>query len=89
MLWLTLFTLGLGCSSLQSSSHMDAPLITYDDPANLADVYAFLTERDGQKYLAVGLSTYPFEEPGIGPNKYNFDPDVLYQIHLSLGDDLT
>jgi len=71
-----------------ASSHMDAPLITYDDPANLADVYAFLTERDGDKYLAVGLSTYPFEEPGIGPNKYNFDPNVLYQIHVSTGEDL-
>ncbi len=73
---------------MQASSHMDAPLITYDDPANLADVYAFLTERDGEKRLVVGLSTYPFEEPGIGPNKYNFDPDVLYQIHLSLGDNV-
>ncbi len=74
--------------TLQASSHMDAPLITFDDPANLADVYAFLTEKEGQKYLSVGLSTYPFEEPGIGPNKYNFDPNVLYQIHLSMGDDV-
>ena len=78
-----------GIQSIHASSHMDAPLITYDDPANLTDVYAFVTQRDGQKYLNVGLSTYPFEEPGIGPNKYNFDPDVLYEIHLSLGDDLS
>ncbi|MCZ6671824.1 MAG: DUF4331 domain-containing protein [Verrucomicrobia bacterium] len=77
-----------GVQTSFASSHMDAPLITFDDPANLADVYAFLTERDGQKYLVVGLSTYPFEEPGIGPNKYNFDPGVLYEIHLSTGDDL-
>lgn len=71
-----------------ASSHMDAPLITFDDPANLADVYAFVAERDGVEHLVVGLSTYPFEEPGVGPNKYNFDPSVLYQIHLSLDDDL-
>lgn len=77
-----------GLRSTLASSHMDAPRITYDDPANLADVYAFVTERDGNKFLNVGLSTYPFEEPGIGPNKYNFDPEVLYQIHLSMGDDL-
>ncbi len=79
----------VGMDSLFASSHMDAPLITYDDPANLTDVYAFVAERNGEKKLVVGLSTYPFEEPGIGPNKYNFDPSVLYQIHLSMGDDLS
>lgn len=72
----------------EASSHMDAPLITLDPAANTTDVYAFLTERDGAKYLQVALSVYPHEEPGIGPNKYNFDDNVLYQIFLSLGDDL-
>ena len=33
-----------------ASSHMDAPLITLDDPANTTDVYAFLSE-DGIEYL--------------------------------------
>ena len=32
---------------------------------------------------------YPIEEPGIGPNKYNFDDDVLYQIHVATGSDVT
>src|SRR6185436_16260674 len=31
---------------------------------------------------------YPFEEPGIGPNKYNFDDDVLYEIHIATGNDV-
>src|SRR5262249_44542082 len=26
--------------------------------------------------------------PGIGPNKYNFDPNVLYQLHVAIGPDL-
>jgi hypothetical protein len=67
---------------------MDAPLITLDPAANTTDVYAFVTERDERKRLVVALATYPFEYPGIGPNKYNFDDDVRYAIHLSLGDDL-
>lgn len=71
-----------------ASSHMDAPLITLDDAANTTDVYAFVTEQDGLQYLTTALAVYPFEEPGIGPNKYNFDDDVLYEIHVSLGDDL-
>ncbi len=75
---------------LHASSHMDAPLITLDPAANTTDVYAFVAMRgtDNAKVLATSLAVYPFEEPGIGPNKYNFDDNVLYQIHVSLGNDL-
>ena len=71
-----------------ASSHMDAPLITLDDAANTTDVYAFVSMRDKTKYLTTALSVYPFEDPGIGPNRYNFDDNVLYTINLSLGNDL-
>lgn len=82
---LTLTSIGLF-----ASSHMDAPLITLDDAANTTDVYAFRSQsEDGsQQYLTTALSVYPFEEPGIGPNNYRFDDNVLYQIHVALGDDV-
>ena len=69
-----------------ASSHMDAPLITLDDAANTTDVYAFVAQKFGRKYLTTALAVYPHEEPGIGPNKYNFDDDVLYEIHVATGD---
>lgn len=72
----------------QASSHMDAPLITLDDAANTTDVYAFLSTRNGQKYLTAALSVYPFEEPGIGPNNFRFDDNVRYEIHVSTGKDV-
>ena len=72
-----------------ASSHMDAPLITLDPAANTTDVYAFVDQDGGAKNLVVALGVYPFEEPGIGPNKYNFDPNVLYEIHLALGTNYT
>ena len=72
-----------------ASSHMDAPLITLDPSANTTDVYAFVTEENSQRYLNVALSVYPHQEPGVGPNKYNFDDNVRYEIHLALGSDLT
>uniref|UniRef100_UPI0039C93A16 DUF4331 domain-containing protein n=1 Tax=Horticoccus sp. 23ND18S-11 TaxID=3391832 RepID=UPI0039C93A16 len=72
----------------RASSHMDAPLVTLDPAANTTDVYAFLNTRNNQKYLTVALGVYPHEEPGVGPNKYNFDDNVLYQIFLSRGADL-
>jgi hypothetical protein len=67
---------------------MDAPLITLDDAANTTDVYAFVQQEDGQKVLVTALGVYPFEEPGIGPNKFNFDDNVLYEIHVATGEDV-
>jgi Domain of unknown function (DUF4331) len=81
------FTFAAG--SATASSHMDAPLITLDDAANTTDVYAFVSEREGTRYLTTALALYPFEEPGIGPNKYNFDDAVLYEIHIATGSGLT
>lgn len=72
-----------------ASSHMDAPSITLDDPANTTDVYAFKSERPGGRgYLTTALAVYPFEEPGIGPNTFRFDGRVRYMIHVALGEDV-
>lgn len=78
----------LVAASAHGSSHMDAPLITLDDAANTTDVYAFVGTRGGEKVLQAALGVYPFEEPGIGPNKYNFDDNVLYAIHVATGADV-
>lgn len=73
---------------LWASSHMDAPLITLDPAANTTDVYAFVNGAGATKHLTVALGVYPHEEPGVGPNKYNFDDEVLYEIHVALGADV-
>jgi hypothetical protein len=85
----------LACASLAAprpafaSSHMDAPLITLDPSANTTDVYAFVANQpNGKKALEVALGVYPFEEPGVGPNKYNFDDNVLYEIIVATGADV-
>src|SRR5882724_5577384 len=91
-----LIPFGIACAALalapatsRASSHMDAPLIVRDPSANTTDVYAFV-DQDGDepKHLVVALGVYPHQEPGIGPNKYNFDDNVLYQIHVALGSDV-
>ena len=79
---------GLMAAPAFASSHMDAPLITRDPSANTTDVYAFVQEENGVKVLVTALGVYPHEEPGIGPNKYNFDDNVLYEIHVATGSDL-
>src|SRR5437867_1794592 len=75
-------------TSAWASSHMDAPLIVLDPAANTTDVYAFVQVENNVKSLVTALGVYPHQEPGIGPNKYNFDPNVLYQIHVALGHDV-
>ncbi len=77
-----------GAPRLTASSHQDAPLIVLDPAANTTDVYAFRSNTGNEKYLTVALAVYPFEEPGIGPNKYNFDDNVLYKIWVGTGKDL-
>ncbi|MDX2033047.1 MAG: DUF4331 domain-containing protein [Blastocatellia bacterium] len=72
-----------------ASSHMDAPLITRDPSANTTDVYAFVRpDANGNKALNLALGVYPHQNPGIGPNKYNFDENVRYEIHVALGSDI-
>src|SRR5215470_5413043 len=71
-----------------ASSHMDAPLIILDPAANTTDVYAFVDQDGNQKSLVLALGVYPHEEPGVGPNKYSFDDNVLYEIHVALGEDV-
>ena len=46
-----------------------------------------MSQKFGRKYLTTALAVYPHEEPGIGPNKYNFDDDVLYALHFDLDGD--
>ncbi|MBL9115802.1 MAG: DUF4331 domain-containing protein [Verrucomicrobiaceae bacterium] len=75
----------LPLSQTLASSHMDAPLVTLDPAANTTDVYAFVTSRNLTKYLTVALAVYPHEEPGVGPNRYNFDDRVLYRLHVATG----
>src|SRR5439155_13722387 len=72
-----------GVLPARASSHMDAPLVVLDPAANTTDVYAFVVVRNGVKFLDVGLAVFPHEEPGVGPNKYGFDQNVLYQIFLA------
>ncbi|MDB6147290.1 MAG: hypothetical protein JWO45_954 [Spartobacteria bacterium] len=88
MVFMTIGLVLLTTTPARSSSHMDAPLIVLDPAANTTDVYAFRSSSNNQEYLTVALAVYPFEEPGIGPNKYNFDDNVLYQIHVATGADV-
>jgi len=63
------------------SSHREAPGISKDPVADSTDLYAFVSpdQRDTVTLIA---NYIPAEEPGGGPNFYEFGDDVLYEIHI-------
>ena len=65
-----------------ASSHREAPSISKDPSADNTDVYAFVTPGNTVTLVA---NYIPAEEPAGGPNFYEWDPSVLYEIHIHNG----
>src|ERR1700685_3593676 len=63
------------------SSHREAPEISKDPVADSTDVYAFVSP-DRSDTVTLIANYIPLEEPGGGPNFYEFSDDVLYEIHV-------
>jgi hypothetical protein len=64
------------------SSHREAPEISKDPVADNTDLYAFVSP-DRPDYVTLIANFIPLQQPGGGPNFYEFGDDVLYQIHIS------
>jgi len=67
-----------------ASSHREAPSISKDPSADNTDVYAFVTP-DKTDTVTLVANYIPAEEPSGGPNFYEWDPSVLYEIHVHNG----
>lgn len=63
------------------SSHREAPGISGDPAADNTDVYAFVSPDDS-RFVTLIANFVPFEDPAGGPNFFEFDEDVLYEIHV-------
>lgn len=64
-----------------AASHREAPLIANDPAADITDFYIFRSWQDPDKAVMI-LNVIPGQEPGSGPNYFNFADDVLYEIHI-------
>ena len=65
----------------QASSHREAPLTAQDPTADNTDLYAFVSPDEPDKVTLIA-NFIPFQKPDGGPNFYNFDPNVVYEIHV-------
>ncbi|MGH9222197.1 MAG: DUF4331 domain-containing protein, partial [Vicinamibacterales bacterium] len=82
--FLALFVIFLLAYSMmpgQASSHREAPLTAQDPTADNTDLYAFVSPDEPDKVTLIA-NVIPFQKPDGGPNFYNFDPNVVYEIHI-------
>jgi hypothetical protein len=77
---LTLLSL-LIATPVFAASHREAPLIANDPTADITDFYFFRSWQDPDKAILI-MNVIPSQEPGSGPNYFNFSDDVLYEIHI-------
>lgn len=64
-----------------AASHREAPLIANDPAADITDFYIFRSWQESDKAILI-MNVIPGQEPGSGPNYFNFADDVLYEIHV-------
>src|SRR4051812_73074 len=86
LMMLGLATFGGNSGQVGASSHREAPMISDDPSADNTDLYAFVSP-DKPDTVTFVMCFWPFEEPSGGPNYFNFDPNVLYELHIdNVGD---
>src|SRR5262245_42080900 len=81
------FVLGVAAVPAGAASHREAPLMALDPAADITDVYAFvgydeanLGRAPADRTATLILNVVPGQEPSSGPNYYDFDDQVRYQI---------
>ena len=68
-------------SPAAASSHREAPLISNDPVADLADTFMWVDQKDPSKINLV-MTANPLENPADAPNYYGFGQNVRYQFNI-------
>ena len=93
LVWgLVLLCLAISTTSLQASSHREAPMIADDPLADNVDLYAFRSPANRNSIVFVATFV-PMQLPQGGPNYYQFGENIRYEIHIdnnpnTTGDDI-
>jgi Domain of unknown function (DUF4331) len=80
-------------STVEASSHREAPLIANDPLADNTDLYAFRSPDDTNT-VTILANYVPLQLPQGGPNYASFGENIRYEIHIkndagTVGDDIT
>jgi hypothetical protein len=79
-------------STVEASSHREAPLIANDPLTDNTDLYAFRSPDD-PNYITIIANYVPLQLPQGGPNFASFGENIRYEIHVkndanTTGDDI-
>ena len=75
-------------SSVNASSHREAPFITELPKVDATDFYMFNSYEPGREGFVTLIANYlPLQDSYGGPNYFSLDPDAMYEIHISNDDD--
>jgi hypothetical protein len=70
-------------TSVQASSHREAPFITTSPKVDGTDFYMFRSYEPGRADYVTLIANYqPLQDPYGGPNYFSMDPNALYEIHI-------
>src|SRR6476646_6364960 len=83
---LALCSAALWSGGTLAASHREAPLIAQDPTADNTDFYMFRSWTNPGNVVFI-LNAIPLQDPGGGPNYYNFGDDVLYRINVDTNAD--
>jgi len=79
-------------STVEASSHREAPLIANDPLTDNTDLYAFRSPDD-TNFVTIIANYVPLQLPQGGPNYASFGENIRYEIHVendgTAGDDIT
>src|SRR5499433_2357937 len=82
-------TIAVSSPAIWAASHREAPLIALDPAADNTDVYAFvsydaanLARSPDDRRVTFIMNVIPGQDPGDGPNYFNFDDEILYAINI-------
>ena len=72
-----------GITSVEASSHREAPAITEMPKVDGTDFYMFNSYEAGRgDYVTIIANYHPLQDAYGGPNYFAMDPDALYEIHV-------
>lgn len=81
LLLLTASAVFVQINEADASSHREAPLISKDAYADNTDTYAFISPENPDN-IVLAASWIPFEVPEGGPNYFEWDDNVFYEINV-------
>ena len=68
-------------STVEASSHREAPLIANDPLTDNTDLYAFRSPDD-TNFVTIIANYVPLQLPQGGPNYASFGENIHYEIHI-------